>query len=62
MLKNSHPIEVIVFTDEECSVIGCKAMAGNTVNNPDYYRRNDGTPIEDCLESIGGDWSINSHS
>ncbi len=52
-----HPVEVIVFTDEECSVIGCKAMAGNTVNNPGYYRRNDGTPIEVCLESIGGDWS-----
>ncbi len=52
-----HPIEVIVFTDEECSVIGCKAMAGNTVNDPDYYRRNDGKSIEECLAKAGGDWS-----
>ncbi len=52
-----HPIEVIVFTDEECSVIGCKAMAGNVVNDPEYYRRNDGTSIQTCLEQIGGDWS-----
>lgn len=53
----AHPLEVIVFTDEECSVIGCKALAGNVVNNPEYYRRNDGTPIQTCLELIGGNWS-----
>lgn len=56
-IRLAHPIEVIVFTDEECSVIGCKAMAGNVVNDPEYYRRNDGTPIQTCLERIGGDWS-----
>lgn len=53
----AHPIEVIVFTDEECSVIGCKAMAGTVVDNPEYYHRNDGTPIQICLERIGGNWS-----
>jgi N-carbamoyl-L-amino-acid hydrolase len=56
-IQLAHPIEVIVFTDEESSVIGCKAMAGNAVNDPEYYRRNDGTPIQSCLERIGGDWS-----
>jgi len=56
-LRLDHPIEVIVFTDEECTVLGCKAMAGEVVNDPQYYRRNDGTPIETCLEKIGGDWS-----
>lgn len=56
-IRLAHPIEVVVFTDEECSVIGCKAMAGNVVDNPEYYRRNDGTPIQTCLERIGGDWS-----
>ena len=56
-IRLAHPIEVIVFTDEECSVIGCKAMAGNVVNDPEYYRRNDGTPIQTCLERIGGNWS-----
>lgn len=56
-IRLDHPIEVIVFSDEECSVIGCKAQAGNVVNDPEYYRRNDGTPIQTCLERIGGDWS-----
>lgn len=57
-IRLNHAIEVIVFTDEECSVIGCKAMAGNVLNNnPEYYRRNDGTSIQTCLEQIGGDWS-----
>jgi N-carbamoyl-L-amino-acid hydrolase len=56
-LRLEHPIEVIVFTDEECSVIGCKAMAGNINSDPDYYRRRDGTSIQACLELIGGDWS-----
>ncbi len=53
----SHAIEVIVFSDEENTVIGCKAMAGNVVSDPDYYRRNDGTSIQACLEKVGGDWS-----
>jgi beta-ureidopropionase / N-carbamoyl-L-amino-acid hydrolase len=52
-----HPIETIVFTDEENTVIGCKAMAGNTVSNPEYYQRSDGTSIQTCLAQIGGDWS-----
>jgi N-carbamoyl-L-amino-acid hydrolase len=56
-LRLDHPIEVIVFTDEECTVLGCKAMAGEVVNDPEYYHRNDGTPIQTCLEKIGGDWS-----
>ena len=56
-IRLNHAIEVIVFTDEECTVIGCKAMAGNVLNDPEYYRRNDGTPIQTCLEQIGGDWS-----
>lgn len=52
-----HPIETIVFTDEENTVIGCKAMAGNTVSNAEYYQRSDGTSIQTCLAQIGGDWS-----
>ncbi|MGB7417386.1 MAG: Zn-dependent hydrolase [Thermosynechococcaceae cyanobacterium] len=55
-LQLMHPVEVIVFTDEECTVLGCKAMAGNTVPDPEYYRRNDGTSIQACLEQIGGNW------
>jgi N-carbamoyl-L-amino-acid hydrolase len=56
-VRLNHPVEVIVFTDEERSVIGCKAMAGEVREEPDYYARLDGTPIQPCLEKIGGDWS-----
>ena len=52
-----HPLEVIVFTDEERSVLGCKAMAGEVKEPAEYYARLDGSPIQTCLQSIGGDWS-----
>ncbi len=51
-----HPFEVIVFSDEENSVIGCKAIAGNAPTDPERYRRKDGTSIQDCLAKVGGDW------
>lgn len=51
-----HPVEVIVFTDEESSMIGSKAIAGHIVPNPSYYGRLDGTSIQTCLAQIGGDW------
>jgi beta-ureidopropionase / N-carbamoyl-L-amino-acid hydrolase len=56
-IRLQHPIEVIVFTDEERSVIGAKAMAGEIKEGPDYYARLDGTSIQACLKKIGGDWS-----
>ena len=52
----NHAIEVIVFTDEEISVIGCKAMAGNVAQDPTPYQRSDGRSIQDCLAQIHGDW------
>lgn len=52
-----HPIEVIVFTDEERSVIGSKGMAGEVLEDASYYARLDGTPIQNCLDRIGGNWS-----
>jgi N-carbamoyl-L-amino-acid hydrolase len=51
-----HPFEVIVFSDEENSVIGCKAIAGNASTDPERYRRKDGTAIQPCLAKVGGDW------
>ncbi|NJM48899.1 MAG: Zn-dependent hydrolase [Alkalinema sp. RU_4_3] len=51
-----HPIEVIVFSDEERSVIGSKAMAGELSADPHLYVRLDGTPIQTCLAQVGGDW------
>lgn len=56
-IRLNHSLEVIVFTDEERSVLGCKGMAGEVVEDPAYYVRLDGTPIQPCLEKIGGDWS-----
>ena len=53
----NHPIEVIVFTDEEGEMIGSKAMAGNAHStNADFYQRLDGTTIQTCLQRIGGNW------
>ena len=55
-IKLDRPIEVIVFTDEEGSMIGSKAISGRVVPDPEYYRRPDGTDIQTCLATVGGDW------
>jgi beta-ureidopropionase / N-carbamoyl-L-amino-acid hydrolase len=52
----AHPLEVIVFTDEEGSMIGSKAISGRIVKDPNYYLRPDGTDIYTCLGKIGGNW------
>ena len=53
----NHPIEVIVFTDEEGEMIGSKAMAGTAhYTDAEFYRRQEGTSIQTCLQQIGGDW------
>lgn len=55
-IQLDHPFEVIVFTDEEGSMIGSKAMSGRVNNDSAYYRRPDGTNIQICLEQVGGNW------
>ncbi|MEL6930898.1 MAG: Zn-dependent hydrolase [Cyanobacteria bacterium J06600_6] len=55
-IKLDRPIEVIVFTDEEGSMIGSKAISGRVVQDPEYYRRPDGTDIQTCLARVGGNW------
>ena len=52
----THPFEVIVFTDEEGTMIGSKAISGRVINDPNYYSRTDGTDVFSCLEKIGGNW------
>jgi beta-ureidopropionase / N-carbamoyl-L-amino-acid hydrolase len=47
-LQLNHPVEVIVFTDEESSMIGCQAMAG-------MVKPKDGL-LADRLERLGGNW------
>jgi len=51
-----HPLEVIVFSDEEGSLMGSQAMAGSLNPDPEYYRRPDGTDIHTCLRRVGGNW------
>jgi beta-ureidopropionase / N-carbamoyl-L-amino-acid hydrolase len=55
-IKLERSLEVIVFTDEEGSMIGSKAISGRIIDNPNYYRRPDGTDIYTCLRKIGGNW------
>ena len=54
-----HPIEVIVFTDEEKTLIGSKAMSGRldfaTLKASDFTT-SIGEPIDKCLELIGGNF------
>jgi N-carbamoyl-L-amino-acid hydrolase len=53
----NHPIEVIVFTDEEGDMLGSKAMAGTAdLSDPELLRRLDGSSIQDCLHRVGGNW------
>ncbi|HEY9881270.1 MAG TPA: Zn-dependent hydrolase [Leptolyngbyaceae cyanobacterium] len=56
-LRLKHPIEVIVFTDEENTMIGCQAIAGTLdLNAPDQLKTTVDVPIQECLERIGGSW------
>lgn len=55
-IQLDRSLEVIVFSDEEGSMIGSKAMSGNVNKDPAYYHRSDGTEIQTCLERIGGNW------
>jgi beta-ureidopropionase / N-carbamoyl-L-amino-acid hydrolase len=53
----SHPLEVIVFTDEERTMVGAKALSGNLNLPAEAYKSAAGEPIEHCLARVGGDWS-----
>ncbi len=53
----NHPIEVIVFADEESTMIGCQAIAGTVLlDAPERYQTKVGESIQACLEKIGGNW------
>ncbi|MEO1507186.1 MAG: Zn-dependent hydrolase [Cyanobacteria bacterium J06633_23] len=52
-----HPMEVIVFADEERTMIGSKAMAGKASLEPNFYDHPHYEPIEMGLSFIGGNWS-----
>ena len=56
-IRPAHPIEVIVFADEERTMIGSKAMAGKASLEPNFYDHPHYEPIEMGLSFIGGNWS-----
>ena len=56
-IRLERSLEVIVFTDEEGSMIGSKAISGRVVPDAEYYRRPDGTDIQTCLARVGGNWN-----
>ncbi|MFK8184438.1 MAG: Zn-dependent hydrolase [Phormidesmis sp.] len=56
-LTLDHPLDVIVFADEERTMVGCKSLSGNLSDNPEAYRSATGETIESCLARVGGDWS-----
>jgi N-carbamoyl-L-amino-acid hydrolase len=51
-----HPFELIVFADEESTMVGCKGMAGTASVDPCDYTTSNGEPIERNLARLGGDW------
>lgn len=53
-----HPLEVIVFTDEESTMIGSQAIAGTVLyNQPERYQISSGPSIQACLKAVNGDWN-----
>ncbi len=52
-----HPLDLIVFADEERTMVGCKALSGNLGDDASPYRSADGESIESCLARVGGAWS-----
>lgn len=56
-LQLNHPIQVIVFSDEESTMIGCQAIAGTVLQqSPERYQPKVGFSIQSCLEKVGGNW------
>jgi len=56
-IQLDHPLEVIVFADEERTMIGSKAMAGRASLDPHFYAHPHYEAIEPSLEKVGGDWA-----
>jgi beta-ureidopropionase / N-carbamoyl-L-amino-acid hydrolase len=49
-IQLNHPVEVIVFTDEESSMVGCQAMAGMV------KLKEAASSLAERLERVGGNW------
>lgn len=56
-IRLDHSLEVIVFADEERTMIGSKAMTGQANPDPEYYAHPHYAPLPTSLSHIGGDWA-----
>lgn len=54
-LVTRHPLEVIIFSNEEGGTIGSKAMAGLLTDEGMKQMSNSGLTISDGIKAIGGD-------
>ncbi|MGF1536707.1 MAG: Zn-dependent hydrolase [Elainellaceae cyanobacterium] len=57
-LQLDHSLEVIVFADEERTMIGSKAMAGRASLDPAHYNNPNYAPIQLGVAAIGGSWPV----
>ncbi len=55
--KLRHPLELVVFADEESTMVGCKGMCGVASADPADYTTSNGESIERNLAHLGGDWA-----
>ena len=55
-IKLNRPFEIIVFSDEESTMIGSKGFSGNISDNPEDYLTSNSESIISNLYKVGGDW------
>lgn len=58
----AHPLEVIVFTDEEGTMLGSKAIAGSPLPDLSRVRASGGGDIPAGLAVLGGCWERIAHA
>jgi len=55
-IKLNRPFEIIVFADEESTMVGCKGFTGNLSLNEEDFVTSNSCSIIDNLSRIGGNW------
>ena len=55
-IRLRHDLDLVVFADEESTMVGCKGMAGTASKDPAAYATSNREPIADNLARIGGHW------
>ena len=55
-IKLNRPFEIIVFADEESTMVGCKGFTGNLSLNEEDLITSNSRSIIDNLSRIGGNW------